>query len=297
MLDFRLKTFLTLCEHKSYTKTANELHITQPAVTHHIQYLEQIYGGKLFIYEGHKLYLTPRGAQLYEFAAALNANSEKFQKQICTNSFQKHSLCFGATLTIGEYVMPPILEKILKEHPELLVTMVVENTHVLINKLMNGEIDFALLEGEFNKSKFESKVFSVERFMPICSPQSAMANHSSVISETALLQNRLITREPGSGTRKILEQILAEHNLTLSCFKEHLQIGNMGTIKTLVSDNVGISFVYESAVKKELKSGILKEISLPEFETKREFNFVYLKNSMYEQEYCRWYDFMQQNKQ
>ena len=107
MLDFRMKTFLTLCRLKNYTKTAEELFITQPAVSQHIKFLENLYGIALFTYKGKTLTLTKDGEQLRRFTLTMQRDIDKLSARFKA-SLAQIKLKFGATLTIGEYKMPPI---------------------------------------------------------------------------------------------------------------------------------------------------------------------------------------------
>ena len=104
MLDFRLFTFLTLCETMSYTKAADRLHLTQPAVTQHVKYLEREFGAPLFHYASKSLSLTPEGELLRQYAVAVRADSEKLRELIGKKKKRNRKLVFGATLTIGEYL-------------------------------------------------------------------------------------------------------------------------------------------------------------------------------------------------
>ena len=242
MIDFRHKTFLALCRIQSYTKTAQELNMTQPGVTQHIQYLEKYYGGKLFIYKDRKLSLTPRGERLYDFTNRVQADAQMVKRIISTENEESIPLLFGATLTIGEYVMPKVIQTILQEYPEISLSMQVDNTQVLLQKLHNGEINFALLEGYFNKTGYNSQCMKVERFIPVCSGSSPIAEKEVTLEE--LFFQNLILRESGSGTRDILEHALLRYNLTVQSFNHVYEIGNMSTIKQLVAEDIGISFMY-----------------------------------------------------
>lgn len=289
MIDFRLKTFLTLCKVLNYTKTAEILHITQPAVSQHIKYLEEDYNVKLFNYSGKTLSLTESGKILYDFLLAMDASSKRIKEKLSNPTNKNHPIIFGTTLTIGEYTMSYLLPKLLLDYPELNITMEVGNTENLLKKLANGEIDFTILEGHFDKSKYEAHFFSMEPFIGVCSPLHKFANKSIHFED--IFQERLILREKGSGTRNIFEQILYEHNFTMNSCKKVIEIGNMGVIKNLVSKNLGITFLYREAVKKEIKEGDLVEINLSDFKVNREFNFVFLKNNLHHEEYKRWFKY------
>lgn len=288
ILDYRLNTFLTLCRVLNYTKTAEILHITQPAVTQHIKHLEKNYGVKLFNFSSKTLTLTREGKILYEFSLAMKTSSDKVRNMISIKE-EATSLKFGTTLTIGEYTMSSLLKDLLHRYPLIDISMQVNNTESLLLKLQKGTIDFAVLEGHFDKSKYGFSPFKKESFIGVCSPEHRFANRTITFDE--ILVENLILRENGSGTRNIFEQILYEMNFTLKSLDHFIEIGNMKIIKELVRANFGISFLYKESVKKELKNGILKEINIESFNIDREFNFVFLKGSLHEKEYQKWFHF------
>lgn len=294
MLDFRLKTFLVLCKVMNYTKTAEILHITQPAVSQHIKFLEEDFQVKLFIYKDKNLTLTQAGEILYNFALAMQASSDRTRLLMSLPKATIYPIHFGTTLTIGEYTMPELLEKAALDFPSAHIMMEVNNTEVLLEKLHDGKIDFALLEGHFDKSKYHTMLFSLERFIGVCSPTHPLAKRK--LSFHNILQEQLILREQGSGSREIFEQILYEHNASMNSFKNIMQIGNISVIKKLVSKNLGITFLYKEAVKKELSTGNLSVLDIEDFTVEREFNFVFLKDSLHRKEYTRWFDYFISNR-
>ena len=172
--------------------------------------------------------------------------------------------------------MPDILHQIFKEDPETNISMFVENTNILQKMLWEGRIDFALLEGHFNQNQFDYKEISNEIFVGVCSPDSRLASKTLNLEE--LLDQNLILREPGSGTRDILEQALYNKNLSIKDFRRIIEIGNMNVIKELCHKDIGITFMYREAIKSELSQGYLKEISIKDFNITHPFNFVYLKD-------------------
>lgn len=288
MIDNRLLTFLTLCETGNYTKTAQKLNMTQPAVSQHIQFLENYYQVVLISEKGKNFSLTEEGKALQSYVKTLHANSKRIFPLLHRIKNQIKPLNFGATLTIGEYTIPPILSKIFKEDPEIDIIMFVENTHVLQKMLWEGKIDFALMEGHFNRDQFDFKLISNETFIGVCSPDNKIGTRSNTLEE--LLEQNLILREPGSGTRDILEQALYNQNLSIKDFKRKIEIGNMNVIKELCHQNIGITFMYREAVKKEIAQGYLKEIPIKNFNISHPFNFVYLKNCPDKAQIEYWYE-------
>lgn len=289
ILDYRLNTFIVLSKILNYTQAAKVLHITQPAVSQHIKYLEESYKCKLFNYENKRLSLSPAGKRLYEYAVAIQTSADKIKNELKDKENPHPSLRFGTTLTIGEYTMRDILKKTLLDHPKINLDMRVSNTKNLLQALQDGLIDFAILEGHFDKSKYAFYPFKNVDFIGISSKDHSFPNKTITFQD--IIKETIILRENGSGTRNIFKKILYEQNFTLESIQHYLEIGNMKLIKDLVADDFGISFLYKESVIKELQENILKEIQIENFDITREFNFVYLKGSLHEDEYIKWFDY------
>jgi len=288
MLDNRYETFLVLCGTLSYTKTAQSLFVTQPAVTQHIKFLESRYGTKLFTYAGKRLALTEKGIELKKYVSEMKRNAIQIENLMRAPA-GRPAFRIGATRTIGEYVIPRILKAYLEQNADMDADMYVDNTQVLLNMLDRGEIDFALLEGFFDKSAYEYRLLKKEKFIGVCSPLSHLCGSKWKLDE--LLNERIIVRERGSGTREIIEQILQQHSLGLAGFAHESQISNFAAIKELVRDNAGITFLYRPAAEKELAEGSLCEIDMDDFAIQREFNFVMPRNALLADEYLGFYTF------
>lgn len=278
MIDYRLNTFLVLCEELNYTQTAKKLHITQPNVSQHIKYLEEYYNVELFKYKNRKLTMTKEAKKLNSLIIRLKSDSKKIEHIMEEKEEEKINLNFGATLTIGEYIMPEIIKNL--DLNKYKISMRVENTEALLYKLENSIIDFAMIEGHFDKSKYDTFLFSKEKFIGIGSYE----NQKNYKLED-LLSNRLIIREKGSGTREVFEHILFDNNLSTGSFKDIVEIGNMNGIQKLVSENIGISFLYERATKEFMEKKLIRELNIENLNIYREFNFVILKNNKYKKRY------------
>lgn len=290
MLDFRHETFLALCSCGSFTKAAERLHITQPAVSQHIKYLEEYYGCKLFDTSNRRIRLTRQGELLKEFAITVFSDSQHLKENLRTFQADAIHLSFGATLSIGEYVMPAILSRVLERYPDMTFHMTVANTKALLEQLNEGELDFILVEGLFDKTQYETTLFSRENFIPVCSPKAELADESIRFED--LKNSRLILREQGSGTREIFEHILEDRNYSLHTFEKIIEIGNMAAIKQMVAGGLGITFLFEVAAKQEIESGRLARINITDYFEQREFNFVTLKNSFFREQYRQIYQIL-----
>lgn len=282
MLDFRLYTFLTLSDTLNYTKAAEQLCISQPAVSQHIRYLETTYEVKLFDHSGKQLALTKQGAYLAQCVRTIAADEKRMMTTL-KNIKESTTLRFGATLTIGEYILPEKISQYLKLHPDTSLSMVVENTALLLDMLDHGEISFALVEGYFSNTSYAHQTIATQPFIAV--KAATYQCKKPIHTLTDLLEEPIILREQGSGTREILERVLKEQNLTIHDFHNAIEIGNINAIKHLIENNLGISFLYEAAVEEELKKGSLTKIPLADFLVNRDLTFVTLKDTIFMNEY------------
>ena len=283
MLDFRMETFLCVCDHMNYTKASEELHITQPAVSQHIHYLEKYYNTKLFSLEGKKLKLTKEGIVLQRVAIKMKNDEMRLKENFLDMSNMFTELKFGATKTVGDFVVPKILSKYMEDYPDTHIYMKVENTSELLKCLEEGELDFALVEGYFRKSEYDHLHYSTENYIGVCSPYYKWKNKPKTMDD--LFKERLLVREPGSGTREVLERYLELNNYTVDNFIKKVEIGSMHAIKELCKNGCGITFLYETAVKEELDKGNLIPINIEEFNVHHDFTFIWRKDSVYSEVY------------
>ena len=279
MLDFRIETFIAVCEHMNFTKAAQALNITQPAVSQHIHYLEQYFNTKLFEYHGKKLIITPSGEFLRTYALTLSHDSIYLKEKIASIETNKKTLRFGATLTIGQFAIYDFLCEYLFQNYEGNIHIEIDDTKTLREKITSGEIDFALVEGYFPKSEYDFLIYSEEEFVPVCS--GSLNTKKKAINIDNLLENRLIIREEGSGSREIFEIYLKSKNLKVEDFNSIAEVNNINVIKRLVEKNCGITFIYKQAVLEELKKGTLKIIPVEGFPIKHNFYFIWRKGSIF----------------
>ena len=287
MLDFRMETFLAVCQCLNYTRAAEKLNITQPAVTQHIQYLQEYYGVKLFTYRSKQLTLTPGGAALRDAAVTMLHDEEKLKRDLLDYQVGKRSLRFGATLTIGAYALPGRLADYIKRHPEVDVHILVENTRVLLRELDEGRLDFALVEGYFRKDEYDFLPWTTEPYVCVCGPDRPLPAGTVRLEE--LFSENLILRNPGSGSREVLVRVLEERNYRPSDFCHVAEVSDLTLIKELVKAGCGISFLYRRAAERELAEGSLREIPLADFHVEHEFTFLWRKGSVFEGEFRQLY--------
>lgn len=299
MLDYKIHTFLTVCSCMNFTKAAQLLNMTQPGVSQHIHKLEEEYEAVLFTYQEKKLFLTDAGEKLLLAARTMEHDITRLKAKMNPVQNQIHRLSFGATLTIGEFVMPSVLSSFLKAHPDTHIKMTINNTAYLLHALKEGLIDFALIEGYFEKSNYDYTILDHVSFLPVASPDFIEKNlqYNSSIKKTPLnvsdlFSHRLFVREDGSGTKEILSRYLQEHNFSMQDFSSVTEINSMHAIKEMVCHGNGMTFLYRPVVEKELKSGVLTIIPLKNWNLSHEFTMIRLKGSIFPSEYSIFYETM-----
>ena len=268
MIDTRIETFLTLCRVMNYRKTAELLNMTQPAVTQHIHFLEEQYGCKLFSYDRRTLTMTKEAELLQKYAENVLYQEKKLKAEL--EHSEGVSLSIGATKTIGEYVIDKHISAFLSE-PKNSISVNVENTETLLSELSAGKLDFALIEGYFDKSRYCSRLYRKETFIGLCGKNHPFANKTVPIDK--IWRENLILREEGSGTRDILGQLLTEHNHSFAEFERVTTISNFGLIAKLLENNNCITFAYRAVGE---NNNVLAEFRVKGWDVFREFNYVYL---------------------
>ena len=270
-MDSKLHTFLVLCQTMNYRLAAERLHLSQPAVTKQIQSLEQELQTKLFHYDGHMLHKTEECLLLERYAISQQYQFEELQLAI--KDKRRLKLRIGATKTIGDYVLIDAIKDYLRD-PCHELSLVVDNTKNLLQMLDENQLDFAVIEGNFSKTKYDSYLLRMEPFVGICAKDSHLCGKSVSIEE--LLKQTIIVREEGSGTRRIFEERLTASGYELSDFSREVCISSFVSIKALVAGGIGISFLYHSVVAHEddIGSFTVEGITEP-----HPFHVVYTRNT------------------
>lgn len=281
MLDIRLETFITLSKVKSFTKSAEILNITQPAVSQHVKYLEEYYGVKLIKIQGKTMELTAEGKILLKSAEDIELLYRALDMKLRNKSGIIKTYNVGASMTIGGYVLPQILGKYKKLYDNINILLQVNNTEEIVQKMLNGKLDFAIVEGSFDKNKFLYKKFRDDELVLAISPENIFAKEREVEIED-IIRGNLILREKGSGTREIFENRIIELGYSLEDLKGNMEIGSISAIKSMIELNLGYSIISRETIKKEIDMGTIKIAPIKNMHILREFNFIYLEKDMEE---------------
>ena len=190
MIDYRMQTFITLCELMNYRLTAEKLNMTQPAVTQHIKYLEKQYQTKLFIYDGKSLIKTEKAKCLEKSTRTMYMLEKELKVQM--DEAKEDPIIMGATKTIAEFAVSKMILEYLNQTKQDF-ELVVDNTENLLDKIDHGEIDFALIEGYFNKNDYAYQLLERQPFVGICSKDHPFAKKEvsmeEILKETILIRS------------------------------------------------------------------------------------------------------------
>ncbi len=280
MLDYRAQTFLAVYRLRSFTRAAEALHITQPAVSQHIRQLEQNYRCALFAKVGRGIEPTAAGELIYRALDVAENDDKRLRAELdalAVADSARPPLRFGCTRTVADFAAPRILAEHLRRHPDERICMRTGNTAELVALIDRGDIDFALVEGSFNRNLFDSAVFSHEPYVAVAAPET-IARPTSIRD---LLTCRLILRETDSGTREILEKHLAARDLEPADFAATIELASIPAIKACVEAKAGISFLYRAAVERELAAGTLVDITPADFSIEHGFALIWQRGSRY----------------
>lgn len=277
MSDFRLKVFYSVAKHLSFTQASKELYISQPAITKHIRELESLYGVRLFDRLGNKISLTDAGKLMLEHCEQILAAYRRleYDMNLLKNEWTG-DLRLGASTTISQYVLPPILARFTEKYPKVNVTLMDTNSRNIEQALQNHDIDLGLVEGVFRLPSLKYEPFLHDELVPVVGTQSKLAKKDE-IGLDELQQLPLVLRERGSGTLDAIEMAFDEVGLKLSSMNVRLYLGGTESIKSFLrcSDSLGI--VSLQAVAPELRRGDFKIIDIKGMQIKRHFCFVHLQ--------------------
>jgi len=275
MIDPRIITFITVAKTKNFTRASEILNITQPGVYQQIQFLENHYGIKFIKKDGRSLKLTEEGELFLQYSKEIVNISEEMERNLKNGSptIKRHNI--SATMTIGGYVIPSILGAYKTSNANINITLTVNNTNVILKKIMDREVELALIEGPFDKMKFKYKKFKNDELVLAVSSKHDFSNRQSVALNEVLKEN-LVLRERGSGTREIFEGELISHGYSIDTISGCMEVGSISAIVSLVESNVGYTIISREAIKKEVKQGSIVIVPIDNVTIDREFNFVYL---------------------
>ena len=274
MADRRLQVFHTVARLLSFTKAAETLHMTQPAVTFQVRQLEEYFNTRLFDRTHNRISLTEAGERVYEYADRIFDLYNDMENSVREMTGEiRGALTIGASTTIAEYMLPSLLGDFGTRYPEVTIHLRVSNSEGIVSMVENNTIDLGVVEAPVGNKNLVVEVCRQDQLVAIVPPNHDLAERESVGIDD-LLQFPFICREEGSGTREVINEYLNQNcnsHLNIS-----MELGSPEAVKGAVEAGMGVSVVSRATIQKELKLDTLRAINLaPALE--RPFSFVHQK--------------------
>ena len=269
--NFRLKVFRTVAEHLSFRRAAEQLFLTQPAVTLQIKALEDDLGVRLFDRTAGRVSLTRQGAVLLRYARKVSALLAEAEQELATKEGRlSGDLAIGVSTTIAQYVLPHLIRAFLDIHPDVRLHPYSGNTDEIVRLLLQGKVSVGLIEGPSRRRELRTEPFMEDELVLIARPDFGPDR----LSHKQLLALDLLLREQGSGSRRVVESALARAGLRLKAFKSVVDLDSTEAIKSAVEAGLGVGFVSRWAIAKELQLGALKIVQVTGLRATRHFSVI-----------------------
>ena len=274
MIDPKVRTLIRVVEEGGFTRAANTLHLTQPAVSHHIRQLEMEYGLHIFRQDKKELSLTPEGEVLLKYARRMIAVERAARQAIEDSRRSLRHLSVGLTPTAGENRMPQVLALYCHEHPQIHINIVTDTINNLYQRMEMYELELAVVEGALPGEKFNSILLDTDHLCVITSPQHPFARRQS-IQPAELKGERLILRSAKAGTRTLFDGYLQSCGESVQNFNVMMELDNVAMIKDLVGQNLGVSVIAKSACREEVRAGKLAAVPIENASMSRDIRLIY----------------------
>ena len=277
MADRRLQVFYTVARQLSFTRAAEQLCMTQPAVTFQIKQLEEHFDARLFERDRGGIVLTPAGNMVLEYAGRILELSDELDQRVGDlRGSISGPLLLGCSMTIAEFILPRILGEFKALHPQVQPHMTVANSETIENRVADHTIDLGLIESPAHLPGLHTEVCCDDELVMICAPGYPLAGNKSV-TPRQIIGQPYVSRETGSGTREFADQYLAAAGVAADDLNIVMELGSPEAIKGVVETGIGIAIMSRASVVKELKIGSLVALPLRP-RLMRKLSLVYPQN-------------------
>jgi DNA-binding transcriptional LysR family regulator len=274
MFDFRLQVFQTVAKRLNFTKAAAELYITQPAVSKHIQELEHQFKVKLFDRNGSKIKLTNAGEILLQHTEQLFGIYRNLEFEM-NNLTLQHSgrLRIGASTTVAQYVLPPVLAAFHKKFPEVQISLVTNNTEQTEHALNNNEIDLGIIEGRSKNTSIKYTEFIKDEIVLVTADKNPLVK-KEVIQPKDLKNIPLLLREAGSGTLEVIAHDLKKAGINMRDLDVEMELSSTESMKSYLAHSNVMSFLSIHSILSELLKNEFRIIDIKGLNIERYFYFI-----------------------
>lgn len=273
-------TFITMVEKGTLSAAADELHLTQPAVSKQLQALEDYFGVRLLERRGREVQLTAAGRVCYRHARALARNLEQTRRELVEiTRLIRGRLLLGASTTPGHYVLPRLVGEFRKKYPRVDVTLDIAGSQEVIHRLQEGEIDLGVVGAGGRGRSLSYHRLVEDELVLILPPDHPLCGKTCVTVED-LEGEPLVWREAGSGTRRVVEERLEAAGAGIKPEQIVMELGSTEAIINAVEAGLGISYVSCWAVEKSIKLGRLVALPIAGLNLKRDLFLVHRRQPL-----------------
>jgi DNA-binding transcriptional LysR family regulator len=266
----QLQVFVAVAERESFTRAAEELLLSQPAVSMQIKSLERAVGMPLFDHAGKHSKLSEAGQELYARATRiLELTADTAESMVTLRGEWQRRLRVIATTTVGIYVVPTLLGQFHKRHPDVEIQLEVANWERTCERLLDRKADIGIA-GPHPQPLLSMEPFMDDELVVIAGPSHALASRINIPLQE-LAYEPMLVRELGSGTRAAVEALFAEQNIPL---RRAMELSRNGAIKQVVMAGLGIGVLSRMAISLEVATGILSELNVEGFPLLRAWHFI-----------------------
>ena len=274
MSDRRLQVFYSVARLLSFTKAAETLHMTQPAVTFQVRQLEDHFNTRLFDRTHNKIVLTDAGQKVYFYAEKIfELNSEMEHSLRALSEDTSGTLSIGGSTTIAQYTFPTLLKGFREKYPELSIRICEANTEGIVAKVESSMIDLGIVEAPVSNQDLDVDIFRADELVLIMHPEHELAKREYV-KPLDIINLPFITREEGSGTKSVIFDYFTKHNIEKNNINICMELGNSESVKGAVETGIGVSILSKTTIEKELQ---LKRLSYVPLNPKLTRNFYFVK--------------------
>ncbi|MBK7063151.1 MAG: LysR family transcriptional regulator [Rubrivivax sp.] len=280
MADRRLQVFHAVAKHLSFTKAAEALFMTQPAVTFQIRQLEEQFHTRLFDRGHGRVSLTAAGILALDFAERILSLSSELDNRLQELGGQLGGpLHIGASTTIADYLLPRVLGAFKANFPTAVPRLFVANSDAVQARVLERSLDVGFIEGDSHMPALVADVVCDDELQITCAPTHPLAQLTSA-SAQSLLGHAHISREPGSGTREVVDHYLLSSGVAPDTLQGVMELGSPEALKGLVATGLGFSIMSRATVVNEIRLGQLVQIPL-EPRLIRQLSVVYPKERIH----------------
>ena len=270
----RLEIFSKVIELRSFTKAAEAVYLSQPTVSEHVKALEEILGERLVDRLGKEVLPTPAGQILYRYAQQMLEIRDKALQALAEYKGKLAGrLNFGASTIPGTYILPHMIGEFKALYPNIYISLTIGSTAEIVTLVVGGHLEFGIVGSKWDDSRLLLEPLLSDELALVVYPDHPWSN-SKEISLQDLYGEPFILRQPGSGTRKVMEDILSSHGFELSGLKVVAEVGSTEAVKESIRARIGISILSRQAVDIDLKHGLLKEVKIKGVRFQRPFYLI-----------------------